>query len=91
VSLYSQLLRTLPILLALVAHPALAESHEREGRRGSLGDGGGGSSSQASNFGHGAEVSVNARTGGVSIKSEIFQLAGVHKDLPAHLVLTFQS
>lgn len=48
-------------------------------------------SSKAGNVGHGAHVTVNERTGGVSVQAELFRIPGVVTGSSASLVLTYQS
>lgn len=47
--------------------------------------------SNASNFGGGAQLSVNPRTGAVTLSSTLFKLPGIVSGMDAHLALTYRS
>jgi RHS repeat-associated protein len=70
------------------APPPRALAHEVGSGSGAGGDA---SSSNASNYQQGTQLSVNPRTGSVSMSAELVQIPGVVEDITLSLVLSYRS
>jgi len=74
-----RILRCMPVLFFVLSLcPALATAQSS-------------SSSNASNYGGGTAMSVNPRTGGVSLSAQLFELHGIREEISAALLLTYRS
>ena len=71
-------------------HQSKKNRFKNPARHRGLGSGtGGASSSNASNYGGGSSISVNPRTGGVSLEAELFNIHGINEDIDLSFALTY--